>query len=123
MSNTHIQDGKTLTYTNGTGSAIAAGAPVVVGNQIGVAAVDIANGETGELFMTGVHKLPKTGGAGAITQGSAPIFDVSSGEFVPAGTATATGDVSGAVTAWASVADAATVVWVKLNTGIGTVAA
>jgi predicted RecA/RadA family phage recombinase len=121
MSNAHIQDGKTLTFTNSTGADIAAGAPVVVGRQIGVAAVNIPNGESGELYMTGVHKLPKTAGA-AIVQGTAPIFDVSTGAFVPQGTATATGDVSGAVTAWAPAASAATVAWIKLNTGIGTVA-
>lgn len=122
MSNTHIQDGKTLTFTNTTGSDIAAGAAVVVGRQIGVAAVDIADGETGELYMTGVHKLPKTAGA-AINQGTAAIWDVSTGTFIPQTATPATGDISGAVIAWASAASAATAVWVKLNVGVGTVAA
>jgi predicted RecA/RadA family phage recombinase len=121
--NNKIHEGSTLSYAN-AGGAIASGAPVVVGNQIGVAITDIAASTgTGELAMDGVFELPKTAGAStAINQGTSPIYDVSAGAFVKEGTATAAGDVSGAVTAWETAADGATTVKVKLNTGKGTVA-
>lgn len=117
-----IQDGKRITWTNGTGSAVSAGDPVVIDGQIGVASVDIADGASGAVAMEGVFELPKTAG-NAINQGTAPVFDVSAGEFVPEGTATATGDISGAVVAWETAASGDTVVQVKLNVGIGAVAA
>lgn len=118
----HVQKGDIVHFKNETGAAILSGDPVVVGNQIGVAAVDIADGETGEVMMEEVFDLPKTAGS-AITQGSTPVFDVSAGEFVPEGTSTATGDVTGAVTCWEAAASAATTVSVKLNTGKGSIAA
>ncbi len=116
-----IQRGATLEYTNGTGSAIAAGDPVVVGNQICVAAVDIADGETGICDAEGVFELPMTTGT-AIAQGSAPVYDLSAAAFVPEGTTAATGDIEGAVTCWEAAASSATTVKLKINTGIGTVA-
>lgn len=114
------QEGRTLHYVNATGADIAAGAAVVVGNMIGVAMGDIANGAAGPLSMEGVYALPKSAGA-AIGQGSAAIYDVSAKAFVPAGTATAAGDLSGAVVAWEAATAAATSVVVKLG-GVGTVA-
>jgi len=118
----YLQPGDTLHYTNATGADIAAGAPVIVGSQIGVAIGDIANGESGPLSMGGVYILPKTAGA-AIAQGTAVIFDKSAAAFVPVGTATATGDVTGACTAWEAAASGDTSVAVKINTGAGAVAA
>lgn len=117
-----IQQGDTLHYTNATGADIASGAAVIVGSQIGVAIGDIADGASGDLAMTGVYSLPKTAGA-AIPQGTAAIYDKSAAAFVPVGTATATGDVSGACTAWEAAVSADTTVLVKINTGAGAVAA
>lgn len=115
-----IQEGRTLTYTN-AGAAIPAGAVVPVGGIIGVAIADIPSGASGELATEGVFEVPKANGS-AINAGTAPIWDVSAGKFVPAGTATAAGDVSGAVVAWATAASAATTVKVKLGAAVGTVA-
>jgi predicted RecA/RadA family phage recombinase len=46
-----------VTWTNGTGSAVAAGDVVVLGNRIGIAAVDIANGSSGVIDISGVFTL------------------------------------------------------------------
>ncbi len=118
MAKTMIQEGKMMTYTN-AGGAIASGDVVVVGNQIGVAAGAIPTNESGELHMEGVFELPKSAGS-SISQGSAPRWDASAGAFAGTG-APATGDVTDAVTAWATAASGDTVVQIKLNTGKGTV--
>ncbi|KJS36674.1 MAG: hypothetical protein VR70_13805 [Rhodospirillaceae bacterium BRH_c57] len=117
-----VQKGEAVAYTNGTGAAIASGDAVVIGGQIGVAAVDIADGATGTVSMEGVYSLPKTAGA-AIALGDAAIWDVSAGAFVPSSATPATGDVSKAVVAWVAAASADTTVMVKINVGVGTVAA
>ena len=114
------QIGNRITWTNGTGTAVAAGDPVVVAGQIGVACVDIANGASGELAMEGVYELPKSAGS-AITQGDPVMFDVSAAAFVPSSATPATGDITGCCIAWAAAASADTVVQVKINVAIGTV--
>jgi len=116
-----IQDGKRITWTNGTGSDVSAGDPVVINGQIGVASVDIANGAAGAVAMEGVYELPKVSG-NAIPQGDAVLFDVSNAAFDLSSATPATGDVSGCCIAWEAAADTAIVVRVKLNIGIGTVA-
>ncbi|WP_339774234.1 DUF2190 family protein [uncultured Thalassospira sp.] len=116
----YIQAGGSLLFVNATGSTIASGSPVVVGSQIGVAAVDIVDGESGTVTMTGVFSLPKTAGA-AIVQGDAVAFDASASAFVPSSAVAAEGDVTGACTAWEAAESAATSVVVKINTGVGTV--
>lgn len=119
-----IYDGKTLNWTNGTGSAVTAGSPVVVGNIIGVAATDIANGATGVLAIEGVFELPKVDGASghAIGQGEKVLFDVSAGKFDLATATPATGDVSVCCVAAEAAVTTATVAKIKLNVGVGTVA-
>lgn len=121
MTSTAKQPGNTLDYTNASGSTIAQGTPVVIGNLIGVAAADIANGATGSLHISEVHMLPKVTGS-AWTLGSKLLWDASAGKF-DVGTATpATGDVSNCCVAAAPAASAATVGAVLLNVGVGTVA-
>jgi len=118
-----IQEGKRITWTNGTGSAVVAGDPVVIGSQVGVACVDIANGASGAVQMEGVFELPKVaGGSGhAIAQGESVLFDVSAGKFDLKTAVAAAGDISGCCIAWAAALTAATTVEVKLNVGVGTV--
>lgn len=117
----YIQDGDRLTWTNGTGSDVAAGAPVVIGNLIGVACVAIANGASGAVAMEGVFTLPKATGS-AWTAGSRLLWDASAARF-DVGTATpATGDVSVCCVAWGAAASADTTGLVKINCGVGTVA-
>ncbi|MEB8638652.1 DUF2190 family protein [Cronobacter muytjensii] len=59
MAKNYVQDGTTIEWVNSTGKAVASGAPVQVGNIVGVAHADIAPGETGVLHMSGVFQLPK----------------------------------------------------------------
>lgn len=51
--------GNTLNWDNGTGDDVASGAGVLVGKLFGIAAGDIADGETGVLNLVGEYELPK----------------------------------------------------------------
>ena len=120
MATNKVQDGKTVNYSN-SGSAISAGDVVVIGEQIGVAIVDIANGATGEVAMEGVFTVPKVSAA-VIAKGESVIYDVSAGEFDDNAATPATGDVSGCCVAWEAAGNGVTSIAVKLNVGVGTVA-
>ncbi|WP_421902188.1 DUF2190 family protein [Maridesulfovibrio sp.] len=61
MALNHIQKGNHMTWTNNTGADVESGSAVPVGARIGVALVDIPNGETGELAMGEVWELPNAG--------------------------------------------------------------
>lgn len=115
------QKGETLTFTN-AGSAITSGDVVVVGEQIGIAKNDIASGATGVLAMEGVFVVPKVSAA-VIAAGESVIWDTSAGKFDDNAASPATGDVSGACTAWEASGNGVTTIAVKINTGKGTVAA
>ncbi len=121
MTMKYVQDGDVLEYTNASGSTIAAGTPVVMGNIIGVALTDIADGSTGSVAIEGVFMLPKVTGS-AWTIGSKLLWDVSAGKFDVGSATPATGDVSVCCVAAAAAASAATTGAVKLNIGVGTVA-
>jgi predicted RecA/RadA family phage recombinase len=120
-----IQPGNRITWTNGTGSAVAAGAVVVLGALICIACVDIANGATGELATEGVFELPKVADTSghAIAQGEAVVFDVSTGKIDLGAAVAASGDIVGGGIAWEAVLTAATTVKVKINAGHGSVSA
>ena len=121
MAKNFAQEGASLSWTNGTGSVVASGAVVVVGAQIGIASGDIADNESGTVFMEGVFTVPKVSGA-VIAQGESVIWDASAGAFDDDAATPATGDVSGACTAWETAGNGVTSFTVKLNTGVGTVA-
>lgn len=88
-----VQPGKLITWTNG-GTAVASGDVVVIGNILGVAAVDIANGASGEVAVDGVFTVPKVSGA-VIAQGESLSWDVSAGAFDDNAAVAGTGDVTG----------------------------
>lgn len=73
-----VQDGKKITWTNGTGTAVASGDPVAIGQLPGVAAVDIANAGYGTVETTGVFDLSvkavDTGGNSAVAIGDKIYF-------------------------------------------------
>jgi len=74
-----IQDGSTLDYTN-AGSAISAGAVVVIGKLVGIAQNDIAASTgTGVVVLEGVFNVPKNTSL-AITQGDQLFWDTTPGE-------------------------------------------
>ena len=120
MSTNYVYSGDVVDYTN-SGSAISAGAVVVIGQQIGVALVDIANGATGSVALDGVFTVPKVSGA-VIGQGQSVIYDVSVSAFDDNQATPATGDVSGCCVATKAAGNGETTVDVKLNVGVGTVA-
>lgn len=122
MATNYVNEGCVITYSN-TGSAISAGDVVVVGEQIGVALVDIAaTTGTGSVALEGVYDLPKVDAA-VITQGESVIWDVSAGKFDDNAATPATGDVSKCCVAMESKgATTGETIKVKLNVGVGTVA-
>lgn len=59
MAGNYIMSGDVIDWTNGTGSAVASGAMVLVGARVAVALVDIANGATGTARVRGVFTVAK----------------------------------------------------------------
>lgn len=102
MASNYIQPGDVLTYTNGTGSAIAAGAVVKLGATedctLAVALADIANGASGNVQRCGVFTVAKVSAA-VFKQGESLIWDASASAFDDNQATPASGDVSGSVIA------------------------
>lgn len=91
--NNRLGDGKSITYSN-TGSAISAGDVVIMGDTIGVAAVDIAaTTGVGEVYIDGEFTLPKLTAA-VITVGQRMMWDVTGGGFDDDAATPASGDIS-----------------------------
>ena len=98
-------------------ATITGGAPVVIGDSVGVAVGDIANGSTGAVAVEGVYEVTKVSGT-AWTQGQAVDFDASEGAFT-VGLTASSGDVTNVGIAAADAPAAATVALVKLaNPGV-----
>lgn len=120
MSRTYKQPGEVIDYTNGTGSTIASGTVVRMGQTLGVTLAAIAAGATGSVSISGVHELPKVTGA-VIAQGESLLWDASAGKFDDNLATPATGDVGGAAAmAFAAAGNGATTVLVKLSGVPGT---
>ena len=120
MTTTFKQDGKVIQYT--AGANISAGAVVKIGNILGVALTNIANGATGSVATEGVFSAPKVAAA-VIAQGESLTWDVSAGAFDDNAAVAATGDVTGAAAfAFAGAAATTTTVLVKFTGVPGTVA-
>lgn len=78
MSSKRVQRGEVITFAN-TGAAIAVDDPVVIGNLVGVALVDIpVTTGIGEVAIAEVYNLPKVDAA-VIAQGETVFFDISAG--------------------------------------------
>lgn len=123
MAKTLVQDNGVKLWTNGTGSTVSSGGVVVAGNMIGIALVDIANGETGSVDFTpgrvfsGIPKVT----AAVFTVGEKLIWDTSAGKFDDSAATPATGDVTGAVVAWVAGANLETTCTIMLTPGNSTV--
>lgn len=102
MATNYVQDGNVIQWTN-SGSAVSSGDVVAIGSNgdaiLGVALVDIANGETGSVQIEGVFDLPKVDAA-VIAQGEYVIWDSSAGKFDDNAATPASGDVSDGAIAW-----------------------
>jgi len=98
----HVQPGKRMLWENTTGSDVASGDPVIVGGMVCVAAVDIADTETGNVAVGEVYTMPKATGAGtAIAQGERPAFKAT----VFSGAAAVATDTIDAAVCWEAAAD------------------
>ncbi len=97
MADNFHSNGDVVQYT--AGANITAGSVVKMGNTLGVALVDIANGATGSVAVKGVFTVPKVSAA-VIGVGESLVWDVSAnsgaGAFDDNAASPATGDVSGA---------------------------
>jgi predicted RecA/RadA family phage recombinase len=93
-----IQPGDVITWTNGTGSAVASGDVVVMKHTIGVACVDIANGASGEVSLAGVYTLVKASAA-VVVAGEKLLWDASESNFDDSSASPASGDILGAAIA------------------------
>lgn len=95
MAKNFVQPGKVIDWTNATGSAVVSGQVVAIGQILGVAQVDIANGASGSVGINGVFTVPKVSGA-VIAQGESLTWDVSAAAFDDNAATPATGDITGA---------------------------
>lgn len=87
------QEGETIPFT--AGAAITSGQVVALGNVLGVAAGDVANGALGQLVTEGVFTVPKVSGA-VIAIGETLTWDASASAFDDNLATPATGDITGA---------------------------
>lgn len=120
MATNYVNTGEVITYAN-SGSAISSGDVVVIGQQIGIALVDIANGASGSVRMKGRYTVAKVSAA-VIAQGESVIYDVSASAFDDNAATPATGDVSGCCVAAEAAGNGVTTIDILLNVGVGTVA-
>ncbi len=74
MAKGHIQKGDVMPWTNDTGSDVPAGNVVDLGDMVGIALGDIADGEKGDLATCEVWELAKKTGV-AFDQGDQLYWD------------------------------------------------
>jgi len=116
-----VSEGNSVAWTNGTGSAVVSGQVVAMSHTLGVAAVDIADGESGTVYIEGVFSVPKVSAA-VFAAGEKLVWDSSAGEFDDSSATPASGDVTGGAIAAAPGAASETVCTVKLTPGNATLA-
>lgn len=109
MASNFIQPGHVMDWTNSTDADVKSGDVVVLGERIGIAAVDIAVGDQGAVKVTGVWVLPKSNAA--YTQGQEPFWNPATGKVVAA---TAEGAVSAGYV-WDNAEAGDTVVHIKIG--------
>ena len=103
MSKKFVQEGEVIEYAN-SGSAIASGAVVAIGNQVGVAITDIAaTSGSGSVAMCGVFSLAKVGSQ-AWAQGDLVFWDKTNLRFTK--TASSDADLAAGI-AWEAVGSGA----------------
>lgn len=109
MATNKVQDGGVLTWTNGSGSDVSAGDPVLIGVRLGVALVDIADGKSGSVAVEGVYSIAKNASL-VISQGDALYWDAGDDNLNKTPT-----DNTLAGYAFDAAAETATTVNIKLN--------
>lgn len=118
MAQNKVQDLAILPWTNVSGSTVTSGSVVRIGHTIGIALVTIANGETGSVDCTpgSVWTVPKVSGA-VFVAGEKLLWDASAAAFDDSAATPATGDLMGAVFAFAPGANGETTCQVVLSPG------
>lgn len=119
--NNYINEGAIRTWTNGTGANKVSGQVVVVGKQIGICTVDIANGASGEVAFAGRFNVPKLSGA-VILHGEMVMWDASGANFDDSLATPASGDVTNAAIACTDAGNGVTTLDIQLNNRLGIVA-
>ena len=109
MADNYIQEGKHLDYDNDTGSDIESGDLVVIGQRVGVALVDIDDGDAGAVAVEGVFEVDKEASL-AVTQGDLLYCNETGGELDKTETSQTLAGY-----AFADAAASASTVKVKLN--------
>jgi len=61
MAKTYVQPGDVMEYTNASGAIISSGTVLKIGSRIGVVLVDIPDGKSGSVAVTGVWTIAKLG--------------------------------------------------------------
>jgi predicted RecA/RadA family phage recombinase len=121
MTTKAIQAGNVIDYT--ATAAITSGDVVKIGQILGVALTDIANGATGAVQITGVFEVPKVTAA-VFAQGESLTWDVSAGKFDDNAATPASGDITGAAAvAFKAGTSSDTTAWVKFTGVPGTLTA
>lgn len=118
MATNYLQAGDVIDYT--AGADISSGDVVAIGNLIGVAITDIANGESGAVRVDGVFELPKVSAA-VIGAGETVNWDASASAFDDNAATPAAGDLTGGCVAVEAAGNGDTTVKVKINVGANTV--
>ena len=114
----YLQPGRTMSFT--AAAAFASGAVVAIGNVLGVAAGDVAQGAQGELALDGVFTVPKVTGA-VIAKGESVTWDASAGAFDDNLATPAAGDITGAAAfAFEAAGNGATTVAIRFTGVPGT---
>jgi len=109
MTSKFVQRGEVLNYTNGGGSTIAGGTPVLVGKRLGIALADIAVGAVGALQMCGVFTVAKLS-SDTPSQGDLLYWDAGNNRL----TTTASGNTLAGY-CWTTPAASATTVDININ--------
>lgn len=107
MAKKFIQPGEVIDYT--AGSALSAGAVVLIGNRIGVLLTDLANGEVGAAQVTGVWEIAKLS-TDVVSQGALLYWDAGNSRLT---TTASTHKLAGY--AWAAAGSGDTTVQIKIN--------
>lgn len=117
MARNYTQPGNVLSYTAGVGEQYSAGDVVVMGDTVGIALVDIGEGETGSVAIEGVFEVPKVSGT-AWSVGQKIDWDASASAFT-VGATPAEGDVIGCAIVAAPAGSTETTGYAKLTPGTG----
>jgi len=111
MAKNFVHEGTAVEYT--AGADISSGDVVAMGDSIGIALTDIANGATGAVAIEGVFTVAKAAGT-AWNCGDKLDWDASASAFAK-GITEATGDISDCAIAFGDAETAATTATVKLT--------